>query len=590
MLLVLDNFEQIMKSAPLVGELLSASSGVKVLVTSREVLRIYGEQGFPVPPLSLPDAEHLPPLERLTQFDAVRLFVERAMAVKPDFEVTNENAPAVAEICYRLDGLPLAIELAAARIRLLPPQAILARLQSHALSQGEGRLKLLTGGARDLPARQQTLRNAIEWSYDLLDESEKQLFRRLAVFRGGRTLEAIEAVCDPGGEMEIDILDSVESLLGKSLLRQEEGAEAGEPRFVMLETIHEYARERLEESGEARATGLRHARYFLDLVEKSEKGLLGHEQPNWLRRLDAEYDNIRAALSWAATYQPDVGFRLAGALSMFWEIRGYLSEGRRILSDLLSHSDATASTAEKAKALNVAGNLADVAGDFDAAHLCYEESLAIFRALGDKHMASRPLNGLGIIFWKQGDFAAARSSLEESLAIKRELADKPGTSVTLNNLGVLALEQGDYAAARAYFQECLLIDRELKDEDAIATSLGNLGAVALDEGNNQEARSLLLESILLFQKVGDKLGIADSLEKLVGLAGQTGDFERAPVLGGAAEGLREEISAPLSPSERARYERYLAPARSQLDPAMWEERWAEGRGLSTEQAIALCTE
>src|SRR5215218_6842394 len=288
LLLVLDNFEQVLGAAPTVTELLSAAPGLKVLATSRAPLGLYGEHEFPVPPLSMPDLKRPPPLERLTQYEAVGLFLERARALKPDFSITNESAPAVAEICVRLDGLPLAIELAAARIRMLPPKALLARL--------DNRLKLLTGGARDLPVRQRTLRGTIEWSYDLLEESEKSLFARLSVFSGGRTLGAIEAVCDKEGDLPVDTFDGVSSLLEKSLLRQEEGA-GGEPRFVMLETIHEFARGKLQDSGEAEEIKRAHAEYFLVLAEEANQGLKGVNQLEWLERLEAEHDNMRAALS-----------------------------------------------------------------------------------------------------------------------------------------------------------------------------------------------------------------------------------------------------------------------------------------------------
>jgi len=294
LLLVLDNFEQVLEAAPQAGEILSAAPRLKVLATSRIPLGIYGEREYAVPPLAIPDPKRLPTLEVLSQYEAVRLFIERAEATKAGFEITSENAPAVAEICARLDGLPLAIELAAARIKLLPPSSILARLTN--------RLKLLTGGARDLPERQRTLRGAIEWSHTLLDEGEKTLFARMAIFSGGRTLEAIEAVCDAQGDLPMDAFDGVSSLVDKSLLRQEEGPE-GEPRFMMLETIHEYAREKLRESGEAEEIGHAHARHFLGLAEEAE--LTGPEQAWWLERLEAEHDNLRTTL--ARTRRPGVG-------------------------------------------------------------------------------------------------------------------------------------------------------------------------------------------------------------------------------------------------------------------------------------------
>ncbi|HEY0070220.1 MAG TPA: NB-ARC domain-containing protein, partial [Chloroflexia bacterium] len=342
LLLVLDNFEQVVEAAPVLAQMLARARSLKFLVTSRALLRLGDEHDFPVPPLALPSPKHLPPVAQLAEYDAIHLFVERAMSVRTGFELTEANAPSVAGICARLDGLPLAIELAAARVGILPPQAMLKRLES--------RLRVLTGGARDLPARQQTLRSTIEWSHDLLDEQEQRLFRRLAVFAGGRTLDAIEAICGPGLDpdaptlsssrasvpSDVDVLEGVASLVDKSLLNREEQLAGGEPRFVMLETIHEYARERLAESGEAQEVSERHARYFLDLVEKAEPELSGDEQASWLRRLEDEYANIRAALLWAAEHAPEIGLRLAGALWLFWEIRGYLSETRHELAELLS--------------------------------------------------------------------------------------------------------------------------------------------------------------------------------------------------------------------------------------------------------------
>ena len=585
-LLVLDNFEQVVEASPLLAQMLAYIRNLKFLVTSRALLRLSGEYDFPVPPLALPNPKHLPPVAQLAEYDAIRLFVERATAVRTGFELTEVNASAVAGICARLDGLPLAIELAAARISVLPPQAMLKRLES--------RLGLLTGGSRNLPARQQTLRSTIEWSYDLLDEQEQQLFRRLAVFAGGRTLDAIEAVC--GSETgtnaqpissDMDILDNVESLVEKSLLNREDQVAGGEPRFVMLETIHEYARERLDESGEAQALAERHARFFLDLVEKAEPELNGDDQTVWLRRLEDDYGNIRAALLWAPDNAPELGLRMAGALWLFWEIRGYLSESRHLLTEILSQPKTLEHTTERAKALHTAGNLADTQGDYNAARTYYNESLAIYRELGDRRGAARPLNGLGLVSWGQGDLATARSFLEESLEIKRELADSSSISIALNNLGLVALSQGDYNTARAYLEESLAIDRELKDQDAIATSLVNLGAVALDDERYGEARPLFMEALELFYEVGDTRGIVDSLENLVGLASKVGSFGRAPALGGAAEALREDIGAPMGAPERARYERFLALARGSVDDALWSEQWDKGRIMANDLARVI---
>src|SRR5215213_10113162 len=357
-LLLLDNFEQVLESAPLLAELLSSAPNLKILITSRTPLRLYGEHEFPVPPLSLPDPSSLATLESLTQYGAVRLFVERAKAVKPDFSLTQANAPAVAEICARLDGLPLAIELAAARIKLLPPQAMLSRLGN--------RLKLLTGGARNLPQRQRTLRGAIEWSYELLDEGEKVLFGRLSVFSGGNTLEAVEAVCDAEGDFPMDVFEGVSSLLDNSLLQQKEGFD-GEPRFAMLETIREYASERLEDSSDAEAARHAHAEYFLALAEEAEPMLWGAEDAAWLDRLEHEHDNMRAALSWSIEHEEaELALRLGGALRWYWYMEGYYGEGRRWLEAALGKDWGVAAEA-RARALEGVGWLANVQGDLDRA-------------------------------------------------------------------------------------------------------------------------------------------------------------------------------------------------------------------------------
>jgi predicted ATPase len=347
-LLLLDNFEQIVDAADVVGELLTTAPGLSVLVTSRMPLRLMGEREFAVPPLALPDPKHLPAqVEQLTQYEAVQLFIERAQAVKAGFAVSSENAPAIAEICYRLDGLPLALVLAAARVKLFPPQALLRRL--------DDRLKFLTGGARDLPARQQTIRNTIDWSYHLLEAGEQRLFARLGVFVGGCRLEAAEAVCKTNGDLPMEIVDGITALVEKSLLRQTEDPD-GEPRFTMLETIREYALERLEASGEVEVLRRQHATYCLVLAETAEPELHRAEQLRWLQRLEQELDNLRAALAWSQTSAAGVetGLRLAGALGPFWQMRSHQIEGRTWLLSILAHPMAKP-TAARAKALNWAG-------------------------------------------------------------------------------------------------------------------------------------------------------------------------------------------------------------------------------------------
>ena len=389
LLLLLDNFEQVLSAVPLAEELLSAAPRLKMLATSRIPLSIYGEHEYAVPPLSVPDPKRrLPDLGALSQYEAVRLFLERAEAAKAGFEITSENAPAIAEICARLDGLPLAIELAAARIKLLPPKVLLTRLAN--------RLKLLTGGAKSLPTRQRTLRGAIEWSHDLLEEGERTLFARLSVFSGGRTLEAIEAVCDAEGDLPVDALEGVSSLLDKSLLLREETSEE-ESRFVMLETIHEYAREKLHESGEAAELRGLHAEYFLAFAEEAEPELEGPDQVSWLDRLEADLDNFRAALSWLLEVDEAVlALRIGGALRLFWRVRGHLSEGRRWLSEGLSGGDA-APAGVRARAMLVLGDLDVMQGDYPQGEENLEAGLALCREAGERRGEAQALNILGFV-------------------------------------------------------------------------------------------------------------------------------------------------------------------------------------------------
>jgi predicted ATPase len=417
LLLLLDNFEQIISAAPVVVELLVVAPALKVLVTSRASLHLSGEHEFAVPPLSLPDLQDLPPLDRLTHFEAVHLFIERAQAVQSDFALTKENAAAIAAMCHHLDGLPLAIELAAGRIKLFPPQALLPRLRN--------RLKLLVGGARDLPSRQQTLRGTIAWSYDLLEEPEKRLFRRLAVFVGGCTLETAEAVCNADRGLGVDVLDGVTSLVDKSLLKQEAQAD-GEPRLLMLETIREFGLERLAESGEAEAMRRQHAAFFLRLSEEAYPKMLSAEQSTWYRRLEVEHDNLRAALRWTLESQEaQMGLRLAGALFAFWRSCNHSREGRSWLEQVLAQPGAKAPTAARAKALFGAGTMAFFQGDFPAARQLLEESVMVGQELGAAGMRNlaHALTTLGHAILLQGDPTTARELAGEDLRLFQEVGE-----------------------------------------------------------------------------------------------------------------------------------------------------------------------
>jgi non-specific serine/threonine protein kinase len=574
-LLLLDNFEQVLGAAPLVGELLAAAPGLKVLATSRAPLKLYGEQEFPVPPLELPDPKGSEPPQRLSSYEAVRLFVERGRALKPDFSVTQENARAVAEICARLDGLPLAIELAAARIRLLTPEAMVDRLGS--------RLDLSIGGARNVPERQRTLRSALEWSHVLLSPQERKLFARLSVFAGGRTLEAIEAVCDP--EDELEVMEGVESLLEANLLAWEDGP-GGEPRFVMLETVHEYAREKLEQSGEAGTIKRAHAEYFLALAEEAEPHLVeASEQTKRLKRLEVEHDNVRAALSWAlGGADPTLGLRLAGSLSVFWYEHGHVVEGLRWLEEALARSEASAVPA-RAKALTGAGWLTAVRGEYRAAQVLLEESVALYRGLGDERGLVFALNGAGSAACALGENERGVALLEEALAHSRQAGWEHGSAMSLGNLGIVAMERGDLERAQAIFEEGASLFREEFGGAHQAQLFSTLGTLALYRGDHERAGELLREALRLCREFGVKISVTDSLSSLAGLAATRGDARRAAVLWGAGEALRRSLEA--APEEHSgQLESYLSAARSRLGEAEWEEAQAVGEAMEPEQAIA----
>jgi predicted ATPase/class 3 adenylate cyclase len=579
LLLLMDNFEQVLDATPLLEELLAAAPRLKVLTTSRAALRLYGEHEFPVPPLALPDPAYPPPPERLTQYEAVRLFVERARAVKPDFSVTNENAPAVAEICVRLDGLPLAIELAAARTRLLPPRAMLAKLSS--------RLKLLTGGARNLPERQRTLRGAIEWSYELLSPEERTLFARLSVFAGGRTLEAIETICNP--ETELDTLDGLESLLEKSLLRQEEGPE-GEPRFVMLETIHEFAREKLEESREAEELRRLHAEYFLAMAEESEPHMTGPEQVVWLDRLEAEHDNLRAVLSWSLeSGDIELGLKLASATNHYWIYRGHLSEAARWLEQALERSE-DVPEAVRAKALSSAGGLAIFLGSHERTDTFLQEAAALYRKLGDDRGVANVLKSLGNSSADRSHWQRAEALYREALELGRDLKYEDLITDSLINLGWAALCQENYDQATVFCREALGLAQDNRDKGSVAAASLNLGWAELGKGDHAQAGALFRESLSHLRELNDPVNIAECLEGFAGVAGAQGQGKRTARLYGIAESLRESLGTPLLPGDRPRYERHLSLARSLLDEVSWKQAWKEGRAMKFEEAISYALE
>jgi len=506
LLLLLDNFEQVMSAAVHVANLLAACQELKVLVTSRETLHVRAEHEFAVPPLTLPDLIHLPDLAVLSQYEAVTLFLERAQATKPDFQLTPTNARAIAEICARLDGLPLAIELAAARIKLLLPQALLARLGQ--------RLAVLTSGARDVPARQQTLRNTIKWSYDMLDAQEQRLFRRLAVFVGGGTPEAVEAVSTAVGDTDADVLEGIASLLDKSLLQRTE-RDGEEPRYVMLETIHEYGLEALASGGEAEATGEAHAAYYLALAEQAEPELSGPQQLIWFERLEREHDNLRAALSWLLEQSSDgqsrgLALRLSGALARFWLIRGYVSEGRQRLERALDESRGVRSSV-RAKALIGAGELAILQDDIGQAEALCGEGLALYRELGDRRGSATSLSSLGYAAVMRSNYAAAHALLEEALALFREVGDTGGSVLAFIRLTFVLFYQGEYGRAQVLLEESLVLSREGGDIQGHAASLMHLGLVLLFQGEVAQAHARLEESLAVSREMGYKRNISWSI-------------------------------------------------------------------------------
>jgi predicted ATPase/class 3 adenylate cyclase/DNA-binding CsgD family transcriptional regulator len=518
-LLLLDNFEQVVGAAVYVAELLATCPVLKVIVTSRAALHVRGEQEFAVPPLAVPDPKHLPDLVTISHCEAVALFIQRAQSVKPEFQMTNANAPSVAEICVRLDGLPLAIELAAARIKVLPPQALLARLDQ--------RLAVLTGGARDAPARQQTLRKTIEWSYNLLDAAEQRLFQRLSVFVGGCRLSAVEAVSEALGEERGKALAGVALLIDKSLVQQSE-QEDEEPRLVMLETIREYGLEALAACGEIEATWQAHANYYLELAEEAEPELGGPQQAVWLERLERENDNLRAALRWSlergeVRRSIEMALRLGGALGRFWEVRGHWSEGWNFLERALAGGKGVAVPVQ-VKALKAAAHLAWDQGDSDRAEALSEECLARCREIGDTAGIALSLRLLGAIAYSRGNLGVAYARTEEALVLFREVGDKKGIAQSLANFAHVLREQGEYKRAIALQEETLALFRAVGNIEGIAFSLLQLARVIyVSQGDPATVRALLEEGRALCREVGHKDGMSWILSRLGEVFLQQGD-------------------------------------------------------------------
>ena len=615
MLLVLDNFEHLVSAAPIVAQMLTAGPKLKVVVTSQAPLHIYGEHEFPVPPLALPDPKSNPPLEVLSRLPAIELFVERAQAVKHQFALTKENAPAVAAICSRLDGLPLAIELAAARIKLLSPSAMLTRLES--------RLSLLTGGARDLPTRQQTLRNTVEWSYGLLNDAEQTLLRRFSVFTGGCTLEALEAVCDTKGDLGLDVLDGMASLVDKSLAQQVEQVDK-ETRFVMLSAIREYALERLAGSNDESVTRRAHAAYYLVLAEEGAEDIAA--KPEWLDRYEVEHENFRLAIDYLIkTGDVEWGLRLGAALFRFWETREHFAEGRDGIGRLLALERTASRPKLRARLLFAGAVMAAAQGDYGSARPMFEQSLetcvelkdnrgvavalnalainardrgeltdasllferclAIWKDLGDPADIARALSNFASVMKMQGEYERASSLYDECLTVFRQVGDSAGVAWTLNYLGDVAREKADLVAARSYCEQSLSEFRRLQDSWGIASTLSDLASLSCDQGNNAEARRLHGESIKLFQELGHNRGIARALECLAVNAAAQSNAEQSLHLAGAAAALRQRLGTPVTPAEQARLEKALEFARRTLGDAAGLTAWMEGWAMPIEQAI-----
>jgi len=574
-LLVLDNFEQVLEAAAIATQLLEGSAGLRVLVSSRAVLRVSGEQEFPVPPLALPDLKALPGLAVLSQFEAVRLFIERAVAVKPDFQATNENAPAIAGICERVDGLPLAIELAAARVKLFSPQALLSRLEKS--------LSALGSGARDAPARQQTLRGAILWSYDMLDAVSRRLLARFSVFARGGNLEQVEPVCGPADDVGGDIVNSLDQLADQSLLRRL--PDFDEPRFLMLQTIRDFAAERLEESGEGQLIRDRHLKTFIALAEEAQPHLFGPRRKEWLDRLEEDHDNFRAALEWAiATGNAQQAMRLSGSFWRFWQMRGHIHEGRARLRSILSLPNGGDFPNERLAALEAAGGLAYWQADMEAAQHFYDENLELTRQVGDRRaIANAIYNDAFPMLVNRTNLPRAKELLEEALPLFREVSDDGGVARTLWGLGNAAYFGEDFAAAKPPLEESQGLFRRLDDRFMLAWSTHTLGLVAVATDNVELGKRLFSDALRLFVEAKDLSGIILQLDNLSVTARSQGDPVRATRLAAAAVALQTSTGTGLGGLLSQREGRTGREGLTETEAA---SVWAEGQALALEEAIA----
>ena len=575
MLLVLDNFEQLTRAAPAVGDLIAAAPDLKVLVTSREPLRIPGEQEYPVPPLEVPDTQAETPLEQLLSVDSVRLFVQRARLVRPDFDLSPANAAAVAEICARLDGLPLAIELAAARSRMFEPHDLLSRL--------DRRLTFLTGG-RGVGERQRTLRGAIDWSHELLDETEQVLFRRMAVFAGGCTLEAVEPICTPG-RPTLDVVEAVSSLHDKSLLRRDHSALEG-MRVSMLETIRDYALERLDASPEAAEVRSRHAAFFLDVARNASPHTRGRDAAIWLSRLAAELDNFRAVIRWAIdSGHVDRGLWLAAALDSFWIFGNHQREGRRHLDDLLAQPSADGQREARAAALGAAASIAAWQADYAASTRLGQQSLEIYRELGDLAGIARQLSSLGYATLAK-DPVDARRLFAESIDAFRHAGEPPEMGESLGGMAMSEMQLGRVADAVTHLNESMRMFDGARDEPVALIAAGLLGMCDRLAGDLTGARRRYLDVLIRSHRVGADVVTSMPLAALADLALLEGDAQRAAILIGAQARLAERLGG--TPTfDLVGIPDVADRARGELDGAAYEAAVARGRSMPLDDVVRL---
>ncbi len=582
-LLILDNFEQVLPAAPLLDTLLASAPRLRLLVTSRELLHLRAEQSLPVPPFPLPDPVHLPPLESLAEVPSVALFLQRAQRINPGFRLTEQNAHSVAELCVRLDGLPLAIELAAARTQLLSPQMLLERL--------EQRLSLLHWEAQDVPVRQQTLRSAIAWSFDLLANDEQVLFRRLGIFVGGFTLDAVEPVAAAGPDEAIHALEGLASLVDKSLVLSDEDGEGGH-RFRLLESVRDFALEQMTTSGDFDLVGGAHARYFLELAGRAAPSLVGRSQQTWFLRLEREHGNLRVALRWLWSHGEDeLALRLVAALGYFWEVRGYLREGQQALEAALARMP-NADQRTRAKVLLRLASLLIWQGKAERSRVVIEEALALARAIEDSGLTARSLGQLGrraaIFESVEARLTEAVQWLEEALTLRRQMEDRRGAANVQTQLAAIALRQRQYQKAQHLANEAFAAYGEVGDDTGATVPLVLLGMAAGEQGDTTRAAAFMQQGLEAISRLQDRrLLVLESRFVVWWLAGEQGDPEQLAVLLGATEAMGDAIGSTRSGWRKMATPEATAALQKRLGKEGWEAALRKGRGLSFSQISEL---